>query len=163
MRRVVLSTIGLLAAGLVAGCGSGANIAPVSGVVKLNGKPYPGAMVSFQPIGGAGNPNPGKGSMGLTDQDGKFTLYYDGSEKGAVVGTHRVRISTLPGKGVKAADTPPPETGTPDDAPGDPTTEFDPIPLEWHEKSDKTFDVPPGGTDQANFDIVGAKNPRKGK
>ena len=29
----------------------------------------------------------------------------------------------------------------------------EPIPMEWHEKSEKEFDVPNRGTDAANFDI----------
>ena len=38
--------------------------------------------------------------------------------------------------------------------------DYDPIPLDWHEKSEKVFDVPAEGTDQANFDIV---TPKKGR
>ena len=33
--------------------------------------------------------------------------------------------------------------------------EYDPIPLEWNERSSKTFDVPSGGTDKADFEIKG--------
>ena len=143
--------LGLLL-GVVTGCGDKSKYAPVSGVVKLNGKPYPNAAVFFQPLGGKDNPNPGRGSSGVTDENGRFTLLYDGSEPGAVVGKHYVRISTVPGSGVKE---PPPEEGSPDGVVGARAElEFDPIPVEWNEKSEKTFEVPPGGTDQANFDIT---------
>src|SRR5437773_4075322 len=127
MRRFGLFALGLFAAGLVAGCGGdGPKLTPVSGVVKVDGKPYPNAMVSFQPTGGKDPMNPGKGSMGITDAQGRFTLVYGGSENGAVVGKHTVRISTLPGRGFQEKM---PETGTPDGIVGaKPDLEFDPIP-----------------------------------
>ena len=150
MRRVVLATIGLLAAGLVAGCGSGANIAPVSGVVKLDGKPYGKAVVSFQPIGTSANPNPGRGSSAYTDENGRFVLKSDNTINGAVVGKHRVRIMTR-GSDVVGQS---PEGGSPDETP---KPNLDPIPPEWNALSNVEFDVPPGGTDQANFDITTRK------
>ena len=52
MRRYGLFTFGVVAATLVAGCsGDSPKLAPVSGVVKLDGKPYHRAVVSFQPTG----------------------------------------------------------------------------------------------------------------
>jgi hypothetical protein len=127
----------------VAGCG-GPNIVPVSGVVRLNNKPYKNAVVTFQPLGSKDSPNPGRGSAGVTDDQGRFTLIYDGEQPGALVGKHRVRIFTdFKALGKNA------------------TQRGEPIPMEWHEKSEKTFEVPPGGTDQANFDIV-TKRPPKG-
>ena len=46
------------------------------------------------------------------------------------------------------------DTGSDDkaDAPN-----VDPIPQEWNARSTKEFDVPAGGTDKANFDIVSKK------
>ncbi|HET6572813.1 MAG TPA: hypothetical protein VFG68_04365 [Fimbriiglobus sp.] len=161
MRRTRNLPLGLLAAALLAGCSGGPDLARVSGVVKLDGKPYPNAVVSFQPIGG-GDMNPGKGSMGVTDANGRYELLYDGRTKGAVPGKHAVRISTMPGRGT---DEPPPETGTPDGIiepkGAKPNLEFDPIPMEWNEKSTKTYDVPAEGTDQANFDIVTGRKARR--
>jgi hypothetical protein len=163
MRRLGIVPLWLLAAGLLAGCG-GPHLVPVSGVVKLDGKPYPNAMVSFQPVGNGGdlNPGPGKGSMAVTDENGRYVLLYDGTRKGALVGRHRIRISTLSGHGTSE---PMPDTGTPDGYVQPKGTksdlEFDPIPVEWNERSEKTFDVPPGGTDRADFDIVTPK--RKGR
>jgi len=151
---------------LIVGCSEGPKLAPVSGIVTLDGKPYANAAVSFQPIGGKGNESPGRGSMALTDKDGRFVLLYENVQKGAVVGKHNVRISTMPGKG----STFPPDydksLGSPDGIvlkKGEkPEFDYDPIPGEWNEHSTKTFDVPAGGTDQANFDIVLPK-PTKGK
>ncbi|MFO0847377.1 MAG: carboxypeptidase-like regulatory domain-containing protein [Gemmataceae bacterium] len=155
--RLSVAAVGLLAVGLAGGCGGGGpKLARVTGVVTLDGKPYPNAVVSFQPMGGKDNPNPGAGSMGVTDEAGRFELMYENTSRGAVVGRHRVRISTQPGKGTK--DDPAYASGSPDGEVqpkgAKPNFEYDPIPLEWNEKSEKTFDVPPEGTDKANFDIV---------
>jgi hypothetical protein len=135
---------------LVAGCNQGPKFVPVSGVVKLNGKPYDKAAVSFQPIGTSDNPNPGRGSSAYTDENGRFVLFSD-NNNGAVVGKHLVRITTKSGAQVEAQ----PGLGSPDNAPAN--RSVDPIPLEWNWQSEKQFDVPPGGTDKADFDIITKK------
>jgi hypothetical protein len=141
----------LVAGGLlttVAGCsGGGPAFAPVSGVVMLDGKPYGKAVVTFQPIGTADNPNPGRGSSAYTDENGRFVLKCDNTINGAVVGKHLVRIMTR-GSDVVGQD---PEGGSPDETPV--KRNVDPIPPEWNALSKVEFDVQPGGTDQANFDI----------
>ena len=132
------------------GCSGGAKFAPVSGMVKLNGKPYGKALVSFQPMGTAENPNPGRGSSAYTDENGHFTLTSDGTQDGAIVGKHIVRIRSRDKVTNEVVSEP-----SPDNAP--PPRLVDPIPIEWNEQSDKQFDVPPGGTNQANFDITTKK------
>ena len=131
------------------GCGGGPKFAPVSGVVTLNGKPYGKAAVSFQPIGSTENPNPGRGSAAYTDENGRFVLMSD-DHRGAVAGKHLVRITTR-----SEAMAGEPGLGSPDNAPAKRPVE--PIPLEWNWQSEKQFEVPPGGTDKANFDIVTKK------
>jgi hypothetical protein len=132
---------------LAVGCDSGPRFTSVSGVVTLDGKPYGKAAVSFQPIGTPENPNPGRGSSAYTDENGRFILTSDNTKDGAVVGKHLVRITTrareLAGE---------PGIGSPDGGPV--LKPVEPIPPEWHSESQKEFVVPPGGTDQANFDIV---------
>jgi hypothetical protein len=156
MRRTLCVAGFCVAVALASGCGGdGPKYVPVSGVVTLDGKPYPNAFVSFQPKSSKENPEPGRGSMGLTDASGRFVLKYDGKD-GALIGTHSIRIYTQSGKGVKQLDD---DTGSPDGAAGD----LDPIPMEWNEQSQKTFDVPTGGTDKANFDITSAKGAKKKK
>lgn len=150
-RLRILAAAGLLA--LAVGCSGGPRFAPVSGVVTLDGKPYGKAVISFQPIGDAENPNPGRGSSAYTDDNGRFVLESDNNIKGAVVGRHRVRIMTR-GNDVVGQD---PAGGSPDDAPARPKGVVDPIPPEWNALSKEEFDVPPGGTDKANFDIVSKK------
>jgi len=144
---------GLLAA--LAGCSSGGPaFVPVSGVVTLDGKLYDKAVVSFQPIGTTDNPNPGRGSSSYTDGNGRFVLMCDNTIKGAVVGKHRVRIMTR-GNDVVGQAPEEPSGGSSDNAPV--PKNLDPIPPEWNSLSNKEFDVPPGGTDQANFDIKSRK------
>lgn len=76
---------------LTSGCGSQSNdmpnIAVVKGWVKLDGKPVKLAMITFQP-------EKGRPSIGHTDFDGNFELNYIADKKGAVIGNHKVRIST---------------------------------------------------------------------
>ncbi len=86
---VLLALLSLL--GLApAGCSSKPELAEVSGVVNLNGKPMPAALVEFLP-------DPEKGTTGpvssaTTDAVGLFRLMTSDQRDGAVVGFHRVLI-----------------------------------------------------------------------
>jgi len=138
------------------GCGGGPTYVKVSGVVTVDSKPYKNAIVAFQPLGTPKNPEPGRGSSALTDENGQYTLMTDDGQIGAVVGKHRIRIQTKRDDPTAFFD---PATGTPDrwESKGK-KFQVDPIPVEWYsDQSTKEFDVPPGGTDKANFDIVGIK------
>src|SRR5262245_45292743 len=132
MTRLRLLAAGVLLA-VLAGCSSGPAFAPVSGVVKLNGKPYGKAVVSFQPIGSADNPNPGRGSSAYTDENGRYVLKSDNKFNGALVGKHLVRIMTR-GNAVVGQD---PSVGSEDKTPV--RREVDPIPPEWNALSKKEF------------------------
>jgi hypothetical protein len=78
---------------LAGGCGSGGKVAPVSGVVTLNGKPTEGIAVSFQPIATEGNNVPGPSAFGVTGPDGRYTAKIVGEERrGATVGKNQVRL-----------------------------------------------------------------------
>jgi hypothetical protein len=147
--RSLGSSLGLaLLAAVSVGCGdSGPKYAPVSGTVTLDGKPYGEAVVVFLPKGTAENPNPGRSSAGETDAKGHFVLKTDDLKNGAVIGKHVIKVQTR-GEVVQVD----PAVGTPDNY--DPRVKRDPIPAEWNTMSNKEFDVPPGGTDKANFDIV---------
>jgi hypothetical protein len=149
MTRLRFLAAGAVLAAVV-GCSGGDRLVSVSGVVKLDGVPYPNAVVTFQPIGDKDNPEPGRGSSAFTDENGRFVLKTDGGKDGAVVGKHRVRIMTR-GNEVVGQDA----EGSPDEVPKD--RPIDPIPPEWNALSNIDFDVPKGGTDQANFDIKSRK------
>jgi hypothetical protein len=143
-----------LALTFLAGCSGGRKIVAVSGVVRLNGEPYPNAIVTFQPLGTDDDQNPGRGSSGKTGADGRYTLVYDGEKPGALTGKHRVRIATDTSGGA-AKD---------DKSESDPNWRgriTEPIPIEWHDKSDKEFTVPPAGTDSADFNIETKPPPKR--
>jgi hypothetical protein len=95
------------------------------------------------------NPNPGRGSSAYTDENGRFALFSDEND-GAVVGKHLVRITTRANE-LKYEE----GVGSADDARVIKPVEL--IPPEWNSESQQQFEVPPGGTDQANFDIVSKK------
>lgn len=123
---------------LVAGCSLQDGVVPVSGRVSLNGQPLAGATVTFQPIRGEGGVPAVGGSVGRTDDQGRFELRLAArDEMGAAVGQHRVTITTATA----------PE--------GDDTklASGERVPLAWRNGS-KKFDVPTEGTSQADFAIA---------
>jgi hypothetical protein len=129
-------------AGLLAiGCSGGGKIAPVSGKVTLDGKPLADATVVFQPISSEKNVNPGPGSQGKTDANGYYSLQVVGQgTKGAYVGKHRVEISKfVREKGAPTIDRD--------------SRSRDIVPPQFNLKTTLTRDVPPGGTQEANFDL----------
>jgi hypothetical protein len=130
----------LLIAALVAGCEQAPyGLAPVSGIVTLDGNAVPGAQVSFQPQGGSGNENPGPGSTGVCDSSGRYELKTIRDEPGAVPGPHAVRIYGPKGNVNTASDT---------DAPG----RKELFPPSYNFQTELTFDVPPEGSTSANFE-----------
>ena len=72
---------------LSVGCGGDSNIGKVEGVVSLDGEPLKRALVCFYPTDG-------RASAGQTDEEGHYELQYIRNVKGAVVGPHKVTIST---------------------------------------------------------------------
>lgn len=77
----------LYCSGLV-GCGSDPTMAPVEGIVLLDGKPLDHGMVTFVPAAGRG----AKGSIG---SDGRFVLGTHSDADGALVGRHRVAVTAF--------------------------------------------------------------------
>jgi hypothetical protein len=69
------------------GCGD-MKVAPVRGVVTLDGKPLSRASVTFQPEAG------GRPSFGVSDENGNYRLGYSMNEEGAEIGNCKVRITT---------------------------------------------------------------------
>src|SRR5437867_2402133 len=107
LRMPVAAMLALLFIGF-AGCSSEEfQIAAVSGRVTLDGKPVEKAAVMFQPVATKGNINPGRGSFGITDADGRYTLKLVGVERpGAAVGHHQVRIINYSEPGDTSDDSP---------------------------------------------------------
>jgi len=80
---------------LVAGCGEGFQTAEVSGTIKVDGKPFPGLMIQFEPEDGSGTRLPP--SIGYTNAEGQYALVRPGRKTGTVVGKHTVRVMTSEG------------------------------------------------------------------
>jgi hypothetical protein len=121
----------------LSGCGSKYQTAPVSGTVKMNGKPFANAAMTFQPIGG------GMASIGVTGADGRYSLaFLDSGVEGAIVATHRVIIRTH-----KKANTE--DTSSDLSVP----SERDPIPRRYNDATELTMEVPADGTESADFDL----------
>ncbi|MBA2115176.1 carboxypeptidase-like regulatory domain-containing protein [Bremerella alba] len=87
-RMQTLMLIAALSAINWTGCSqdSGPALGQVDGVVTLDGKPLPDAMVSFYPAEG------GRSAHGTTDGTGKYQLRFTAFKEGAMVGQHTVKI-----------------------------------------------------------------------
>ncbi len=119
-----------------AGCAQPA-VAPVSGRVTLDGQPLSGVFVIFEPI--QSGANPGTGSIGKTDAEGRYTLRQMQPDRpGALIGAHRVRITTAPS--VNLAD-------------GRPPSDRQPKTL-FTSSAEAPCIVPPGGADQLDFHLT---------
>lgn len=111
---------------VVVGCGRSKpnrEFGTVQGTVTLNGKPLAGAAVVFEP-------DSGRPSYGTTNESGEYSLTYRGNSWGAVVGHHKVRITTE----AVLEDSP--------DAP--PVFLKERLPQRYHSKSILTADVAAG-------------------
>jgi hypothetical protein len=144
MRRRFFFPLALLALG---GCSSSYKLAPVSGKVTMDGKPLPRVVVTFAPMGTKENMNVGPTASAVTDAQGRYALKLDAGKPGAVVGKCRVYINTTLEERSKGG-------GDEPDAPG-PFRAMAPekIPPKYSRQTELVFDVPAGGTDQANFDL----------
>ena len=128
---------------LTLGCG-GPQFAPVSGRVTLDTKPLVNASIVFQPL--TQDKNPGPGSIAKTDADGRFSLQMlTGDTRGALVGLHKVSITAYEGDGSVQS------SGS------DIKFRKALLPDEYNAKSTLTFNVPPAGSAEANFDLTTGK------
>jgi hypothetical protein len=127
----------------LAGCGGNGKLAPVSGVVKLNGKPVADVEVIFQPTSGDSVSAPGPAAFGVTDAEGRYTLKVIGEDKmGASIGKNIVRFS---GRASPADFS---EDGS---KRGKPAVS---IPPRYGGDTKIEFDVPRGGTNSADFQLT---------
>jgi hypothetical protein len=142
LQRCHLIAILTLAA-IAAGCESKPyGLAPVSGIVTLDGAPVAGAQVSFQPEGGE-NKNPGPGSTGLCDSSGRYELQTTRKEPGAIPGRHTIRIY-----GPKAAT-----EGSKDGAAANPVGR-ELFPPKYNFQTELSLEIPEDGTDAADFKLT---------
>ena len=117
-------------------------MAPVSGVITLNGQPTAGIAVSFEPIATEGNNVPGPAASGVTGADGRYTLKTVGGEtSGATTGKNRVKFCAYI---------------NPADINEDGTLKTKPkvkVPARYWSDPKIEFDVPAKGTDKADFQL----------
>ncbi len=120
----------------VLGCSgeSGPALGKVSGVVTLDGSPLDQATLRFQPP-------QGRSSIGVTDENGHYTLQYTPERNGAELGEHQVFITTL----IE-------QTGGEGDIPLVPGRK-EMLPGKYHAKSELTAKVNKGSND-INFDLT---------
>ncbi len=83
MRGRVSAAVAAVALLVAVGCSNEPRVVEVSGVATHAGQPVPNLLVTFEPDGG-------RPSWGITNAEGKFTLEYTATEKGAMMGSHKV-------------------------------------------------------------------------
>jgi hypothetical protein len=124
------------------GCGSD-SVAPVSGIVTLNGQPAAGIAVSFEPVAIEGNNVPGPSAFGVTGPDGRYTAKIVGGEtSGATTGKNRVKFCAY----IDPADMN--EDGSLKKKPKVK------VPDRYWSASQIEFDVPTSGTSGADFALT---------
>jgi len=91
MRNFSWITVSLSALVLIAmtGCGNG-EFAPVAGTVTYDGKPVPKLRVSFSPEPVGDDYAVGPYSIGVTDENGQFSLVTRYDDVGAFIGQHKL-------------------------------------------------------------------------
>lgn len=137
-----LRFLGAMLAVLLAGCsGSDFPLAEVSGVVTLDGKALPEARVIFMPHAAADSVMAGPASITFTDESGHFRMETKDGDDGAVVGRHKVSITT---HRVKI---------DPDDPMKVTVLSKERLPAIYHNESQLSFVVPDSGTQEANFTL----------
>ncbi|QDT62821.1 hypothetical protein [Calycomorphotria hydatis] len=145
MRNPILVLTCLLAAILFTGCSeeSGPVRVPVTGVVTQNGTPLVGVQVRYEPVASEENLNPGGPSLGITDQQGRYTLktVTRPNVAGAVPGTSSVTISD-----------PHLEGGTTTE--GEEEGAVVPVTLKLNKTFRTTIEIPAEGTDAADFEVA---------
>lgn len=140
----LLRCVGALAAiTLVAGCGGRFETASVTGVVTLDGAPLSNASLYFQPQRRGDDPLVGPPSIGVTDEEGRYNLRTTEGGRGAVVGRHRVSISTFESRMVDPQNSDRVET-----------VSEERVPSRYRSPTELTFTVPSGGSDSADFDLT---------
>lgn len=141
------ASILVVAAGLcLLGCGGDPyTLAPVAGVVTIDGEPAAAVMVTFVGEGMTG--------VGRTDTSGRYRL-----ERGAVVGANTVYLSKFVGGGASGDGLDPGQLEAMAAAQGGPRAggPRQVIPRRYSDPAltELQVDVPAGGTDAANFTLT---------
>jgi hypothetical protein len=136
MPRLRFGLVCLAAGWMLLGCGRKANIVPVSGRVTLDGQPLANVAINFGPL--TGGLDGAYASYGKTDAEGRYTLkLVDNGQPGASIGKNRVTLN---------------ESGLGGESDGAAAKIQFKLPPKARDGT-MQFDVPPGGTDAANFEF----------
>lgn len=145
----------------ISGCGD-SSVAPVSGKVTVAGKPVAGIRLVFSPkLVGAEGSDPGPWSSGLTNTEGEFTLKTRYKDDGAVIGKHTVAFVYDDIGNIDTYKELFREARQEGDQEGMAAAKKDIEDFQARQKTrpkssgdyTEDFEVPRGGTDQANFDL----------
>ncbi len=111
------------------GCGGSGLAMPetglVEGTVTMDGQPLPNVSIVFQP---QDDPK-ARASMALSDEQGHYSLSYHADKQGALIGPHKVSVTT------------------PSDAPDPSGQAKEPIPAKYNSKSELVVEVQAGSND----------------
>lgn len=126
---------GLVLLGLLVGCGGRSDMAPVSGVVTVDGKPVAAAQVLFT------SPNR-RPAVGETDAEGRYVLSTHEQGDGAAIGSYNVTVTARPTIQLSAAGSVGPTTRRPVVQHGPKS----PVPLKYSDAANPllTVEVKPG-------------------
>lgn len=126
----------IIACGMSACSGSnGPQLGQVSGVVTLDGEPLEYAQITFQP-------EKGRPSVAETDSAGNYSLSYTGTSTGALIGAHKVVITS-------AMDAYSDETGEGKDR----KARAELLPAKYHTQTTLTAEVK-SGSNQIDFPLT---------
>ena len=143
-----IAVIGLVL--LLAGCSGGASDQPelgqVTGTVTVDGTGTGGLRVVFQP-------ESGRRSIGITDENGNYSLDYTKGTKGAKIGLHQVSIIWTGESDLESADGAESVDAVAAGADAPQTTQQITITAKYNTESTLTFDVT-ANANVANFDVV---------
>jgi len=121
MRKISICLLAAFIGLSITGCGGDKNVGRVQGTVTLDNQPLPNAKVIFEPENG-------RPSGATTDEKGQYQLKYTSDNNGALIGTHRVTISTR-------------SSGNPDEG-IEPTPEL--VPAKYNSQSELVKEVTKG-------------------
>ena len=130
-------------------------IVPVSGKITVDGRPGADLLVLFEPLS-SGDGSANQGSIGATDVQGIFTLVTMLDRNvGAMVGEHRVRITSQLGPGA-AGEAPENDGAMLKAAMEGLQNRLVPkqLPARYNAETELIFKVPEEGTNSANFELT---------
>lgn len=122
---------------VISGCGDdvGVDLVPIAGVVTLDSQPLANAKVVFQPQNG-------RPSVGVTDDQGRYELLYTLDEPGALPGSHTISISTFL------------EPDSDSDDPVRMQGRKETVPATYNHRSTLTLEIAPDHAELVNFELT---------